>query len=726
MSRCRRFLLTLLMSLTWCADAAADDATQGRVCHFPPIPSAPANQFEPAKWPVTLGPDFYRSPGIVRASYDHFYLFIAYRALAGMPLGREAQERLAPFDPCWETTADAYDGYYRDGHPALTEAEALWKEQRVAAGAPALRKSPGHGWGYSCNPDAFRSAARTLLERLSAHGQGTAVQDWIAGQDAVFDSCAGGEPVPAPAPIPADAPAWLRQDRAYQLAAALMYQGKLAEASAAFDAIAVDAASPWHMSAPYMAARAQIRRSDGEGMGEAERRLLPLAQAATPSQLRTDARRLLQLAQLRTRPGEVLAALDARLNATPVPDTIGQDVRDYYVAYRDGGGAAANKLPFAAWLTAMRGGAPDGDVLQRWRATGQAQWLVAALATVTSDTAGLDALLTAAAKVDAGAPAYLSARYHLARLGADSVAALSIVDAALALPGLRIEDINAFKRIGMKRARSLDDVARFAARQSAMAAPGDQWRSLDTEGAALLNHGITLDMLAQLSANTSVPQQMRHEILTVAWTRALVLDRRDLVDALAPGIMAGYPQARAQVAALRKERSRVVRRGLGAVLLAQYPGMVGVLTDRQVLAGPANEILKSNPHISDATTDSRENWWCSFATDMPGYGWNAPDKEAADAAPVVPADWLSAAARARLTAERIALRGASNGADFLAPLVMDYARAHPTDPRLPDALANLIHAAGGCTRGDLTAAMFRHLHKYFPRSAPARRTRSHR
>ena len=68
-------------------------------------------------------------------------------------------------------------------------------------------------------------------------------------------------------PTPAK-PEWnalLRQDRAYQIAAANFYTGNYDDAIAGFVAIGKDKASPWSRWGEYLAARAEVRKSASTG-----------------------------------------------------------------------------------------------------------------------------------------------------------------------------------------------------------------------------------------------------------------------------------------------------------------------------------------------------------------------------------------------------------------------------------------------------------------------------
>jgi len=76
----------------------------------------------------------------------------------------------------------------------------------------------------------------------------------------IFD----GKPVitpSQPAAAAANASVLLRQDRAYQIAAAQFYSSRFAPARSSFQAIAQDATSPWRGVARYLIARALIREA---------------------------------------------------------------------------------------------------------------------------------------------------------------------------------------------------------------------------------------------------------------------------------------------------------------------------------------------------------------------------------------------------------------------------------------------------------------------------------
>ncbi|MDQ2925105.1 MAG: hypothetical protein M3R43_06060 [Acidobacteriota bacterium] len=131
------------------------------------------------------------------------------------------------------------------------------------ADMPEGRLVPGSDYQtfQNCLPDAFAVAKQTHEARHAAHGEDPAsVADWERGQTAVFSNCSGsGNTLPEAAA--ANAPLWLKQDRAYQTAAAKFYTADYDGAIAELRTISADRDSPWRDTARLVIARAMIRKA---------------------------------------------------------------------------------------------------------------------------------------------------------------------------------------------------------------------------------------------------------------------------------------------------------------------------------------------------------------------------------------------------------------------------------------------------------------------------------
>lgn len=206
--------------------------------------------------------------GIPQPGYRVQDLVIAYDWLNGHGLSASEQQQAIALDHI-SNSHDFDDPSKRPGFVA-------WLAARKDSGVPGgpFSQSPGRdlnddrpvpGALYqnfaNCLDGAFAFAASTWQDRKGAHSTETAsLAGWIHGQDAVFANCNGsGDKMPADAPT--DAPEWLKQDRAYQQAAAKFYQTDYDGAITRLKTIIADSSSPWREIARLVEARALIRRA---------------------------------------------------------------------------------------------------------------------------------------------------------------------------------------------------------------------------------------------------------------------------------------------------------------------------------------------------------------------------------------------------------------------------------------------------------------------------------
>lgn len=195
--------------------------------------------------------------GIVRREFSREFLVPAYLLLSGNTFDAATQKQLL--------------GYWQEAHyvastePGLPSAESAWKEARKkvrGALVPDSYKDLYYG-SWICADDAFRTAVKTLARLQHQPGVSSGdVAAWAQAQDQVFKHCLSSTKDPdLPTALPSSAPAALRAERDYQIAAARFYSGDHLGAAAAFGRIAQDPASPWAPWGTYLEARAHLRSS---------------------------------------------------------------------------------------------------------------------------------------------------------------------------------------------------------------------------------------------------------------------------------------------------------------------------------------------------------------------------------------------------------------------------------------------------------------------------------
>lgn len=208
--------------------------------------------------------------GVVPDTFGRMSLFVYYRELNNAPLTTAEQTAVAEvmkfrIGNNW-TNSDNQPDSARETTEKASDYFQVWKAVRarvlnVGVEIPINKSVPDeYAYYENCLPDAFNVAAKTLEARIAQYGAADFyVKEWLRGQDAVFTNCGGQGTLPAQVSV--SAPKWLSDDRQYQIAAALFYDGKFAEARNAFEKVAADKSSAWSKTANFVAARTYIREA---------------------------------------------------------------------------------------------------------------------------------------------------------------------------------------------------------------------------------------------------------------------------------------------------------------------------------------------------------------------------------------------------------------------------------------------------------------------------------
>ncbi|MEK6334476.1 MAG: hypothetical protein AABM67_05975, partial [Acidobacteriota bacterium] len=196
------------------------------------------------------------------------------------------------------------------------------------------RRYGGYDFFPNCSANAFEVATATLKDRAATYGpEDRNVRAWVAAQDIVFQNCAQGGTVPDE--LGPESPAWLRQDRDYQIGAALLYSLNFEAARARFEKIANDGESSWHETAEYLVGRTLVRhaslspdeKTKSELYDRAERHLQIIS--ARRGRFSSAAQKLLALIKYRQRPEERVRELAGILANQSGDDNLKQDLIDY-------------------------------------------------------------------------------------------------------------------------------------------------------------------------------------------------------------------------------------------------------------------------------------------------------------------------------------------------------------------------------------------------------------
>ncbi|HEX8448380.1 MAG TPA: hypothetical protein VF652_02205, partial [Allosphingosinicella sp.] len=345
--------------------------------------------------------------GMLYARSPEPLLYLDWRLLHGLAVGPAAGTALT--SPCCgeASSLGPNDGVYGWMEARSIVPDALPSPPYI----PTERSGPDYTSVQNCFRDAFDTATATLRDRAARYGKASpAVRAWLETQDAVFDAC-GSEGARLP-PLMADAPEWLKADRAYQEAAFALYNRRNGEAAERFAAIARDGNSPWRSKGLYLRARALQREAlatrDSEAIARARAALEALGSAPAGTYGRSEVRKMLRALAYRDRPAALLAELETELRRPKAESDIAFALRDYLLL----GEKASAPPEIADWMETLQGSeeSPGLDrARERWSATRDPAWLLAALSLAPPDHEAAPRLAADASAVRPGDPAWLTA-----------------------------------------------------------------------------------------------------------------------------------------------------------------------------------------------------------------------------------------------------------------------------------------------------------------------------
>jgi hypothetical protein len=732
--------------------------------------------------------------GIVLPTWWRAYLVVSYRYLSGKPLSEAEQASVLEK---WDV-----NGYKRapsqDDFDNWIKARAKYRNDPVSGALSEYRVDfQPYGSYVNCLPAAFTNATATLESRARSFGASSPdLQEWISGQDGVFDNCKSSGVAAVPASLPANAPALLRADRAYQIAAAHFYAGEVDAAAREFAAIGQDTYSPWHELAPYLQARAVLRKatvSTKEGtpfepalMQQAADLFQSIVQDPTQKKMQGDARRMLGLIDFRLHPRQRQRELAHDLTQGAGAD-FGQDLRDYTLlldrvldAQPDFPGVEhwgpqyeqkkqewqRNRYSqmkdergddLSDWVMTVQqsGDAARDRAVSQWKSSGAPPWLVAAIGKVHSGDGASAELQRAASEVSENSPGFASLAYHRARLLREegkTAEARKLLNKVTAEPkALPQSALNLFLQEKMKTASSLNELTSLLARTPAAFDNGTGIEEqpscyppsceavfftgkgktsgqrpllpqFDRDAARTLNVRVPVEALVEIAKAPALPANLRRRLAPSVWARAALLDATGEASAASDAASSAEPQLRPYIQAFATAKDAAERQFTAAFAILHFPGLRPYVDD---VYPRTTEFTKID--------DYRNNWWCGDMGANSGqvsYLKSGQIDRMVDAEPSEESlpypSFLSAEQRRQADQQWRKFRAIGPAPRFLPRTVIDWAKQHPDDPRVPEALHLAVRSTRyGCyteERNPYSKEAFTLLHSHYPDSAWAKKT----
>ena len=680
--------------------------------------------------------------GIVDSNWKDPGLFVAWRHLEGLGV----PEKFWP--AFWLDDYDHDRETVDSSEPPPAEGEGvpvdLWRAALVKLTGEENMPWPtaefygdvpdgkgGTRWSafLNCLDPAFKTATAALAERVERWGADSReLKEWLRGQRQVFANC--GEIGEAPPELDASWPEELRADRQYQIAAADFYAQRYEAAAARFRRIAADKKSPWAATAAFAVARCTLRR---ELYAQAADEFRAMLKSNDLLEFHDAAERLAKFAELRADPLAAAKKIEAEMRAKELP-TFPVD-RLYDVRWLAKKLDPSPELPLIYFFQSISNWRlPATDAYAHWQKVKTPTSLLVALARATEALAGNDAatltegapqlgaaeretLVAAAVKIGKSSPAYLSVRYYRAAL----LAALDKNDEARQeLDRLLQEkigdqgDVQRLRHLRAHLAKNWSELVDFglmvplgetdeehsevfyeidiAGYNNELA---DDERLLIPVAVESINRFASLAELAELQKIEKLPKHYRRDLALVGFLRAAYSGDIAKADDFAEAAEAMEPELGELFADWRQNDGADNKKFEVALLNLRQPGL-------SIDLWPTWGRNTARSEIDEV----RQNWWCAV-TELPTHDKRPAFLRGHEAPPETGLGWGS-------------------GPNYLGRLVLDYAKANPDDPRLPEALARVVKATRfGCfgeSFAEVSKGAFTLLHKRFPKSEWAKQT----
>jgi hypothetical protein len=371
--------------------------------------------------------------------------------------------------------------------------------------------------------------------------------------------------------------------------------------------------------------------------------------------------------------------------------------------------------------------------LQRWNETKSLPWLVAALSQADAKESALPALLAAVSKIAPDSPAYLTLAFHRLRLQEQSGnvdATRHDLDQLLAQQGnsMPISARNEFLALRMKLAVNLAEFLQFAPRLSTDAtgvAPIPASKSdydpgtpeyaatrphLDSDASVVLTEKLPLRLLADAAKSNTLAPALRSDIAVAAWTRAVLLKNDAIAREMTPVLAELVPELKGDLDEYAKASNAPAGQAAAIFAILRSPGFRPFVS-----ASPGRgwfyHIGKVESNFG-SIDNFGDNWWCPFLPTQknqhPVGGFylmfstlRAPLQEIYPGGAVPPPAFLSAQDKNTAAEELNALADLLSAPRWLGQFTISWAKAHPDDPRVPEALHNVVRSwRYGCTGPD--------------------------
>lgn len=359
--------------------------------------------------------------------------------------------------------------------------------------------------------------------------------------------------------------------------------------------------------------------------------------------------------------------------------------------------------------------------LSRWRETDSLAWLITSLTKAERSSPGLDEITRAASKIGRYEPAFPTVAYHyirLKKLSGKTDEARKLLDEIISWQSgvLPVSARNLFLEQRAELSRDLEEFLKSAQRRPVAfysggslgkirdllereksdwsaeyseqtreeyereveerykdLLPWDERVSFDAKTVEVFNRHFPLQLWIEAARNPDLPDYLQRKFILAAWTRAVVLENDDVARRIAPEVLRLAPEISSVFVAYLKARTAKERRDEALYVLLKSTNLSPFL----------NEELKDEseyPYSEESDFFLENTWWCP----LPELDYDDQGNEFVK--PVAKPAFLTAAQLEAARRERQLLNALGDPKSYLGKRVLEWAKASPSEPRIPEVL----------------------------------------
>ncbi|ARN85205.1 hypothetical protein [Candidatus Nucleicultrix amoebiphila] len=656
--------------------------------------------------------------GVLHPRLSLLNLWVAYRYLSGKPLVEEEKSSfLEAYDrayPMGMPIVEAVSGRVKKTKEEITSfpnANIEWRQKAEEILGEKLDPLPTYAFFETqkgdkktyvsfedCPEEAFRSANAHLNQLITKYGSSSLVtKRWAKNQYKVFSNCSAGDIV-LPEPLESSVQQAELKDYAYQVAASYFYAADYLKSAELFEEISKDSSSPYRDIALYLTIRSYYRHYlYKEGTVEEFFKVFSrLSSDLKKGPYWREAQNIEQYMKIHLAPNVALQDLAKRITQANNPVET-QNLEDLIYLYKTRG-EFFKEQDFLDWIRLYRDDKDHQECYEMWKKTHSEPWLIAALEKISETSSPPEDLMNAALILAPSSPAYITSRYHLARIYKEINPDTShkIIEEVLQNDTLLHPVRNHFLVLKAKIAGDFETFLKSIIQQPVLNTCDFHLKSDKdfSDDFFLTLQQIPVSYFSKGLKINGLPLWLKERFLIAGWVRSVLLNRMNDAVKLQSKFDFFSPEIKKTLQKLKLTKNKKLQHWRGLYIIAHYPQLSIMVHPNYWRRG-----FEKEASLVDTSSGFRDNWWDPRQLLAP---YNPQKFLSKDEQTIAFEEWS--------TLQEMFKNGT---VDYFAKQALEWFKAYPKDPLVPEMLHYVVRMSHYMDAPESSLVAFNILHKYF-------------